>query len=483
MKPFPKVMSWILLALALCCGLVWNAEAQGVPIVFSIPPHSDPNKIFVQFLNDDNLQGTFVDPNGVVQTLAPNTSYSMSQITSTLGSVGGGAPTGSPAVFISSYISGRVYINYGDTGLVDLTSGYIPDAIHNVDNNYYTRYQYLEPTITGSTVTVDLSYIDFAAISLSMEAKNAPHALNSPQLTTVTGQGLVSTTAGTAVTSGANVLPSSNAILPSTDFARVIGPNMDGSYYHDWTNYLQTTFQGQTALLQGFFVGVGDQPSGNPLTQAQSYVFLASVDTAGNVTLTAQAGSGNGYAACVPTVQQGTGVGSTNQTVAITFDALNAITGVYGNNPAYTINDNGSITTTNGIVNDIYGRVVGDFLAGLSFGFVASSTQFNGKTIGSLSSTEWWGGTMPDGTFIQLADTPAGQNICFGAAQPNQPLNYHTYAACLLGQTQGYGFPLQDRLGNNLLVLDTSQDPAGYLLVTINPDTSATIYHSMHMLL
>jgi hypothetical protein len=340
----------------------------------------------------------------------------------------------------------------------------------SADANYGIRYQYFEPTIVNTAASVDLSYIDFVAISMSMRAVNAPHAQNSIQTTRASGLTLVNAASKAAQTAQGNILPSPGAKLPNPSFARVISPSLRGNLYHDWTNYLTTFLPGKTASIQGCFGGVDTQPTGNSLTQAQSYDFTASFQANGDVILTSNPGSGDGASPCVPAAQQGTGVG-TNQTVTIKFADLNAGTGIYGNNPPYTINNN---PPTTGIVNDYFGWVVGDLLAGLTFGFPGSTVLFNGTEIGQLPSTKWWGGEMkmPDGTVIHTANTPAGQNVSFGKAQPGQPQNYDNYAASLIGLTPGYGSAFQDRLGQNLMVFDTGVDTQAYLLVTVNRDSS-----------
>jgi len=70
-----------------------------------------------------------------------------------------------------------------------------------------------------------------------------------------------------------------------------------------------------------------------------------------------------------------------------------------------------------------------------------------------------------------MADTPAGQNIICGKAQPGKPSNYNTWLEALTGVVpSAYAYAMQDRLGKVLLEFDQGTDPNGYLLVTINPD-------------
>ena len=482
------------------CLFTTHANAQciqngvsGVPIVFSIPSGVSPSNLHIQFLNQTgSITGFYCEgTNGTVTNLAANTAYSMADITSPV-SVGGGAPAGMPAVCISNFGSGRIYVNYGATGLQNLTVGYQPDPSATADANYLYRYQYVEPTIVGTQINVDMSYIDFVSIPISLTAENAPHATNNPQPTNATGLTMADDAATSATSYAGNVLPAPSALLPSANFARVISPYLQGAVYHDWTNYLKTTLQGQTITIKGCFAGVGTQPAAAnycitnnvdsehcPLYQGQSYDYIAVVNSDGSVTMNAQSDSGNGQTAGVTPANQGQGLGN-NSSVTISFDSLNATTGIYGNNAqysyTYTLNGTPIDHTSVGIENDFFGRVVGDLLAGLSFGFPGSTVAYNGTPIGGLWSTQWWGGTLPDGTTIALANTPAGTGQVFDKAQPGEPLNYHTYAASFNALTTSYGFALQDRLNNNTMAFDTGTDNGSYLLVTINPDSASNPY-------
>ncbi len=118
--------------------------------------------------------------------------------------------------------------------------------------------------------------------------------------------------------------------------------------------------------------------------------------------------------------------------------------------------------------------------------------EFNGTPIGELASSQWWAagesqGSTPtylaDGTAVTWADTPASQSIYFAGAQPNNPDYYNGYAAALASidpatgkpYTTGYGFPLQDRLGNNLLSYNTGSTPGTYILLSVNPDGTSAL--------
>lgn len=155
---------------------------------------------------------------------------------------------------------------------------------------------------------------------------------------------------------------------------------------------------------------------------------------------------------------------------------MNLQNGIYGGNPRYTWSYNGNSGTTSGLTNNIFGWIVADLLTGFNYGFPGSTVLFNGTAIGTLSSTQWWGGQMPDGTKIAHADTPGGQGLFGDKAQPDNPTNYNTYLNVMMKVVpSGYAYALQERMGKVLLEFDQGSDPNSYLLVTVNPDViSAT---------
>ncbi len=461
-------MKKLIPAVCLSFLIPFQAHAGGVPIVFEFPADKNPSNVFVQFLTSStNFKAMCRDHAGNPSNLYKNTAYSLADLTSPI-SVGGGAPSNEPAILVSNFISGRVYFNYGSNGLAGMSDTYIPAAQTESDPNFRVRYGYLEPTILNSEVTVDLTYIDFVGLSLSLEAVNAPHAENNPQLSAY-GRELEEAVVASALNPGSNVLPNAAAALPSTNFARVIAPQLRGDLYPSWSNYCKVFLQGKTNTLKGLFAGVGAQPSGTPKTQMQTYEFKVTFNTNGDALLVATTNSGDGYT-YVSAHNQGPGVGHSNQYVQIAFADLDSIQGIYGNDPSYTIVDNGTTTTTVSIQNDYYGWVVGDLMAGLSFGFLSSTVDFKGKAIGEYYSAEWWGAYIADGVQVPATNSPGHQGLYFSKAQPDHPHNYHGFAAGLEPLTPGYGFALQDRLGKNLLKLNTLTDTNGYLIIRLNED-------------
>jgi autotransporter-associated beta strand protein len=510
--------AFLALVFVMALGFVETAKAQPVVLDFDNNTGLSSSQIYIQFLGGNPVTGTYVDPiTGLTTNLVQNTSYSLAQ----LGDLS--------QLQITALNSGRIYVSYGAYGMSNLgadNGGYTPSAGVPTDPNYKTRYQYFELTAqqkpNGSVNYYgDLTYIDFTAISMSMKAVGTtggtavsnPIQLSAPTQTLVNLANAASTVGNPGGTSP--VLPAgSSTTLPNSTFARVISPQFGATTnYHDFTSYLNT-LSGTSVEIAGTFVGTGTQPTGTPATQAQTYDFTGRFSgnaLTGSITLTAQGDSGIsntalfGFAA-TPT-NQGVGNGTLTPgspvTITILNSNLNSQDGIYGNNVVYTVTADGTTYTTTGITNDVFGRAVGDLLAGLSLGDVGSTTMVTDPlsptgsvTLGSLPSSAWWAGGEAGGgatfipslsgtgalvsTPIDWSDTPSSKGIYLGAAQSN-PLFYNGYAANLTGTnvlnqpTAGYGFPLQDRLGTNLLTYNTLNSPNTILDLILNPDASSGI--------
>jgi autotransporter-associated beta strand protein len=531
----PALAALCLLACGAAPAPAQQASPLSVPILFDNQTGLDPSQIHIQFLGGYPISGNYINSaTGVAAGLSasPGVSYSLAQLQG-LGTFNATTNpkgvtsnyTNTPGILVDNLISGRIYLNFGTEGLVNPTMayGYTPEPYSSVDPNYATRWQYFEATIKNGQVWADLSYIDFTSISFGLNATNAPNGGNTNQISSNTTT-LVNATLASA-TSNAASLPVAGAVLPNPQFARVISPQYtvgnNQTVYGSFNNYL-ASLNGKNSTISGLFAGVGGE-LGAPTTQAQIYDYTASfsgTDGNGTVTLIANPNSGTGnysnIGQAIPTGKNtngGFGVGS-NITITLKYSDLLDPKGIYGSDPPYQVS--GTVTQNNtGIVNDVFGRVVGDLLAGLSFGTVGSpvtanltigngTTQPFNRAIGDLPSSVWW--ASGNGTSLQwipVGDTlysvawpqslagSSNGTLLYGGAQPTgstkeSPL-YNYYSAALVGPTNnfntpltpGYGTPFGDRIGNNLLTFDVSTDTQGFMILTINPDSGSGIPASL----
>lgn len=403
-----------------------------IPIIFD---NRTGRTVWVQFLNGAFGSGQ-VGAAGATKpvALSGDTAYDLADLVST---VPGFPELGSvPNVSLSDFTNGRIYFNYGSQGLQGLGNGYQPNPVAPADANYDTRYAYVELNVFGDqNNNMDLSNLDF--FGFSMEASTWLNGARVARLTSSDGGPIIQ--ALTAVTTGTEAfVPASTPTPPYTDFARTLGPGLSTAY-HDWTDYmdyLATLSYG--AQLAGLFAGL---PNGSGPTAQQNYSLTATFDSTTQVVTLA--GSADV-------------VGST--TITINYSDLNAETGVYGANPPYSVNGG---TPTPGIVNDVYGWIVGDLLAGMNMGF-PGSTRINPITrtnLGRCTSSEWF------------AAAKLHPLLQFSGAQTN-PAYYNQYAGALLPLTRAYGFPFTDRLGGVLLYFPPAGAPGAvdYLKITFLPD-------------
>lgn len=321
-----------------------------------------------------------------------------------------------PNVSLNSFTNGRIYFNFGGNGLQGLGKGYQPSSNNSNDPNYNTTYAFIELNVYGNPANnMDLSAIDF--FSIPMEASTWKNGKMVKSLTCSSGAVI-----GNAIEYLISLSGNKAAVYSDNDFVRVNGPGLSAGY-HTWNAYFKyLSSLSYLTAISGTFYGL---PQGAGPTAHQTYALTATFDVASKqVTMT------------------GTGSVVGQVTITINFDDLNAMTGIYGANPPYTVTINGnSPYTTQGIVNDVFGWIVGDLLAGMNVGFPGSQTlnPINQIPLGQCTSSEW---------FKAAKKHPGLQ---FAGAQPYNKDYYNDWAATLLPVTKAYGFPFTDRVGAVLL--------------------------------
>jgi len=440
-------------------------------------------------------------------------------------------------VNISTFGGGRAYVSYGSalTNIGNSTysvqngpyAGWQP-APASPDVNLAKRFQAFEltiqPTVAGTSgnftfsgtnqAYANLSYIDQVSISTGINVLNAPTGTSNPTQASQNTKALIDAVAvynsgaagNSTYTAETNVItiatetqyyqvagnsttpgqpysnPGSTSIAnPAPDLtnlsniARVTGPGSmptagsptgDTTVYPTWTNYLNALVSGGslnasgnlTTQLAGAFGATG-QPAqaytGNATFQA-GVINLGGTDYTGYVEITS--------------IELG-GVAQTE--IYVPFSSLTASTGLYGTNPSYAIG-NSTLTLVPG--NTFATRIVGDVVAGMSFGTLGSTVSVtynattntlggNGTTqaLGLFTSEDWWSIGALDGMLL------------FSGAQPDNEF-YNTYAADLQFVTAGYGFGIQDRLGQNTTQFNRTTGDGfdnAVLQFLIQPDTAA----------
>ncbi|MGH8047679.1 MAG: PEP-CTERM sorting domain-containing protein [Chthoniobacterales bacterium] len=381
--------------------------------------------------------------------------------------------TGLPTFDVSSLATvggGQVWFSYGASP-ISFTYGApaTTDTTANNYNNFITRWQYIEPVVSGSSstaygVNVDQTILQGFSIPIQVQAMSAPGVVvptstlpannqySSPTSTIIQALSTTATVANsnvylsTTTEGGAPVTPVNGANL-LTNLARAVSPANGAAtapLYHDWTAYLTALGPGGALNADGTLTTsiaaqwVGNGKSSGTADVGQYYDLSATFDASGNLTMT-----GNTYTDSTMTTVVINGL-----TVSSTFAQLNDPNGIYGNNADYSwtsvtplngfnINPEGSTSGAGGSGDDnILAQVIGDMVAGLSMGFPGSTVTpaGAGMTLGAMNSSDWW--SYP--------------NSAFAGAQSN-PLYYDTWGGALLPLTSAYGVALQDRFGGNLL--------------------------------
>ena len=372
--------------------------------------------------------------------------------------------------------SGRVYINYGPVALT---------GPPNPGNPGTSPYIVFEPTVLGETLAppaptssnMDLSYVDGVSAPAATMISNA-----------TTGMALLATSVN-PVTSSLNILakvagqvPAAAVVSNDGKTIRVMSSAAAPSAYHDWLS-LMSTLQTTTAAnplnvcsytspstgipanyaLSGAlfgYSGAAALPGQMPgFDQAQSYTTTATFTTNLNPNNDSVLSDHNIPPGTPGVIISGSGSVSGAFCIYITQANLNAGTGIYGNNPPYVVDylDNGTETaySTDGIVNDLGGRVVGDLMAGMVFGWSASSinieqhalatstrlygTQFSSTTVGGLKTGELF-------FLLSLAGAQGKLTDWIGSELDSNVDHYDPYLFAIAQNSAAYGSGFTDRL-------------------------------------
>lgn len=475
-SPFPR--RWITAALA--AFLLTSAGAVAAPLntVFIIRNETGllDSQIHVKFLSSDGIVATatpqiYGDGKPLATGATSNsTSYTLHDMRATVPNTPY-ASTPVPTFSVNNY-NGRIYFSLHDA--LDSTSSGGPAFLPNTGTDAGKTFGFVETSVFGAGTqnNLDISYVDFIGFPISAAARTSTGSLLS--LTNGTNPQITSADAITAL--GSSV--PAGAAVPNTlhgGTARVLSSVHSGSY-HDWSNLI-THLQTVTAT-NPLKVASYDVPAGAPLEGIAKFTYVGGGASNTTPALPASFLTGqsydfdatfvtdlnpNGQDALIPQLAGKAGAhlsGSAGSVGAfdiyITGDQLNAPTGIYGNNPNYVVVFGSQVyDASTGISNDLTGRIVGDLLAGIVFGWGDNGTDI------SIHASDT-GTTLPSGVFtesairdlgtgkyfylLSLMDTPEKLAQWLGAGISSNPDYYDVYASTLASRTTAYATGFGDRL-------------------------------------
>jgi len=437
------------------------------------------NEVWVTFA------GTFTNT-GVDQTIGGSVfsnfgstwnSYSLSQLSTPVNDVPY-LQGSTQYTFSLNGFSGRIYINYGAAALTVAPNPGAPGT---------SPYIVFEPTVAGQTLTaptpsasnMDLSYVDgvSAAAGTMIRDANTGEALLATSVNPVTASKNI-------LANVTNMVPAAAQVLNGNTVVRIMSSAASPSSYHSWSNLI-TALQTGTATtplnvcsytsptaqipasfaLAGALFGYSGAPATSPQAPGfetmQNYTmtatFMANLNPKNaNAVLQAQ-GITDGTAGVVIT---GTGTVSGSFSIYITNANMEAGTGIYGNNPAYTVlypatGKTQTAYTTVGIVNDLGGRIVGDLMAGMVFGWSASSVNISthaaatGTNLYGVSFSATTVGGLSTGELFFLLSLVGAQGKLTDWIGPNLDANsdnYDVYLYAIAMNSEAYGSGFTDRL-------------------------------------
>ena len=490
---FSKRFSLLLGLAALSLLLPGQATAQTIVnttfVINDAQTTYTPDQIWVTFA------GTFTDsgsPQTAGTTALTDSTWQSFNLTQLLAPVDNtvstdGTVTSTPVAFFDGNeeytfslndFSGRVYINYGSSALT---------VAPNPGDPGTSPYIVFEPTVLGTTLAppaptasnMDLSYVDGVSAPAGTGVRDG-----------TTGASLAATS-NNPITTNPNILNNVAALVPAAadvyngnTLVRVMSSAADPSAYHSWDSLL-TTLETTTATtplnvssytspltgpppgLNGALFGYAGTGTvivpGAPVNfnAAQSYntttQFVTNMTQGLNSTqITALAGVGI-TSTTAGAVITGSGSVAGNFQIFITNSSMEAGTGIYGNNPGYYVMVGNTLYSysSTGIQNDLAGRVVGDLMAGIVFGW--SNSTVNIATWAASTGTNLYGATfssttvggLSTGEYFYLLSLAAAQGKLsdwIGSNADSNLNDYDEYLAAVTANTDAYASGFTDRL-------------------------------------
>ena len=363
----------------------------------------------------------------------------------------------------------------------------------------------------------DVSYVDGVSIPMRTIVRNADGSVQQTSTTNPVWtnnsilEAIKAVVPQDALVMGqGNLTINGTSVDMSTRVVRVISPSFPVSsggnftaLYHTWSTLLGNLTTSNATLnvasytsnatnetlasykLSNVLFGYAGGGSGNYTYQAQNMLneqgytytanFTTNLNPSGANPNLASVGIGNGTAG-VHLSGNLTSVGPPTCAafdIYITSDQMSQPQGIYGSNPKYVVyltatstnstvsQGNSTWYETGGIQNDLSGRIVGDLMAGIVFGWAgstqsianhASATGLNTANVTLSSDTV---GQIQTGELFYLlslaaAQTSSGNNTMLqqwvGAGlQPGNPDYYDIFSYNVFGQSVAYGTAFGDR--------------------------------------
>jgi len=283
--------------------------------------------------------------------------------------------------------TGRMFVSYGAGSVIT----------EPVVNTTMAPFVLFEFTINGlqntATATVnsnmDISYVNYVSAPATVTLRSADGSVQ--QLQTIN-----------PINTDADILSNVESAVPTDALliagpadkqrvVRVLAPISDQSPYHDWTSLMDKladkdgNYQSPVTLNIGSFTipsddslfqyalsgvqvlfggpGVTYSPQLSGFTNPQQTYSGTAVFDAEKVTLSMSSPDAGSF------------------TIEVQRSELNKDTGIYGQNPGYTVKNTSQTYTTSNLQNDLGGWIVGDLMAGMTFGWAACE-----KTVSELNS-------------------------------------------------------------------------------------------------